>query len=223
MFGRSQADRELAASIDRRSERMEVLLERLDAALIVREPGTARAAEAYDGLRKTVAAAAADRRRLSVVLVDLHDRLDGGISVEDLKSVVDEWVMTHGLVRDGVGNYPEAFDIVEGAGHGTELEVIQPAWVDSNAGVVVKRGQGRLVVGSHVNSDAVAAEPTVDDTAPGTDAADEADPPPVGEVADVDSQPDPQDAAVVEAASIDEAPDSTSASESSAAGSEEDK
>lgn len=137
------SDRARLASLEQRSERIETLLERLDVALTVRDPGSARSAEAYDGLRKTVAASAGDRRRLTVTLVDLHDRLARGIALDDLQSVVEEWVLAAGLRRDAVGDEADAFDVV--GGEGDSLHVLQPAWIDDVSGVVVRRGQAERV------------------------------------------------------------------------------
>ncbi len=39
-------------------------IERIDASLVVRDPGNVRSADAYDGLRKQIAVSAGDRRRL---------------------------------------------------------------------------------------------------------------------------------------------------------------
>lgn len=143
MFGLSAADRDLLRRVEGRLERLEVLVERLDVALTVRDPGNARSAEAYDGLRKTVAAAASDRRRLTAQLVEIHDRVTRGTSSADLASLADEWTRQAGLTRDDSGERPDAFDVVGGEGEG--FSVIQPAWIDDLNQSIVRRGQAEFV------------------------------------------------------------------------------
>jgi len=143
MFGLTAADRDLLRRVEGRLERLEVLVERLDVALTVRDPGNARSAEAYDGLRKTIAAAASDRRRLAAQLVEIHDRVTRGTSTADLASLTDEWTRQAGLVRDDSGARPDAFDVVGGEGEG--FTVVQPAWIDDLNQSIVRRGQAELV------------------------------------------------------------------------------
>mgnify|MGYP001352658425 CR=1 FL=1 len=143
MFGLSAADRDLLRRVEGRLERLEVLVERLDVALTVRDPGNARSAEAYDGLRKTVAAASSDRRRLTAQLVEIHDRVTRGTSNADLASLADEWTRQAGLTRDDSGARPDAFDVVSGEGEG--FSVVQPAWIDDLNQSIVRRGQAERV------------------------------------------------------------------------------
>src|SRR4051794_27870525 len=107
MFGLRAADRERLQRVEDRLEHIDGLLQRLDVALTVRDPGSARSADAYDGLRKTIAASASDRRRLTAQLVDLHDRVTRGTSTADLVSLVDEWTHQAGLTRDTTGARPD--------------------------------------------------------------------------------------------------------------------
>ena len=50
-------------------------IERIDASLVVRDPGNVRSADAYDGLRKQIAISAGDRRRILVLLTELGEAI----------------------------------------------------------------------------------------------------------------------------------------------------
>jgi len=139
MFGLSTRDRERLAGAESRLEHVAVLLERLDVALITRDPGNVRSADAYDGLRRTVAASASDRRRMVAQLAELHDRVAGGTSIEDLASLLEEWTTQAGLVRLVTFDRPDAFDVV--GSDGDDLRVVRHAWIDDVNGTVVRRGQ----------------------------------------------------------------------------------
>ncbi|HAM24816.1 MAG TPA: hypothetical protein DHW34_05235 [Actinobacteria bacterium] len=112
---------------------------KLTAALVVREPATATAAEAYDGLRKAVMAGPQARRQMLVQLVELTDFAERNISIVEMRQILDEQRKRAGLVdiTDG-GTYPELFEIVEGSGE--LISVRRPAWVDEQTGQVIQRG-----------------------------------------------------------------------------------
>ena len=69
---------------------MKSILDRLDAALIVRDPGSARDAEAFDGLRKSVNQASKNRRIHQAHILSLYESLQHGASID--------------LIRDRVGD-----------------------------------------------------------------------------------------------------------------------
>jgi hypothetical protein len=121
-------------------ERMHERIRDIDVALIVREPGTARAAEAYEGLRKSVATAARERRQHLAQLVEIADAIERGASLDTLRQRCEQWCMEAGLERRS-DVVPEWFSVVEG--EGPVLEVIAPAWVDSASGQLVKQGTAR--------------------------------------------------------------------------------
>lgn len=125
----------------RRSQQLDAIQEllfRIDAALVVRDPGTARSVDAYDGLRKQVTAAAGDRRRLLVMLSELAEALRLGQDSDQLQSKADEWMLQSGLVRVTDPSAEDAFEFV-GADTGEPL-VSVPAYVDASSGFIVRRG-----------------------------------------------------------------------------------
>jgi hypothetical protein len=125
-------------------DKMHERLRDIDIALIVREPGTARAAEAYEGLRKSVATAARERRQHLAQLVEFVDAIERGATVETLRQRCEQWCIEAGLERRSDVT-PEWFAVVEG--EGPVLEVVAPAWVDSASGQLVKQGTARRLPG----------------------------------------------------------------------------
>ena len=120
-----------------------VLLNRIEAALVVRDPGNARSVEAYEGLRKQVIAAANERRRMLVMLVQLNTAIAAGASTNAVHARVDEWSDQAGLEAVYGPVTPELFEVT---GPGEHLRVHRPAWVDRNSGMVVSRGIAEAVV-----------------------------------------------------------------------------
>lgn len=124
---------------------IERLLHRIDAALVVRDPGTARSAEAYDGLRKQVIAAATDRRRYVVQLTEFAEAARRGDDLEALRSRVAEWLQQGGVAVVDDPSHHELFEVV-GDGQGV-LQVLLPAYVDVATSSLVRRGVAEWVVG----------------------------------------------------------------------------
>lgn len=114
------------------------LVSSINSALIVREPGTALAAEAYEGLRRQVAQATAERHAHLTQLVRILEALDKGVSAESLQLLVEQWAEQAGLRRWHEPDPAEFFEVM-GTGDGP-LEVLQPAWVGSEPPALVKPG-----------------------------------------------------------------------------------
>lgn len=146
----------LASKKSRESlDEIQRLLERLDAALIVRDPGTARSVEAFEGLRRTVSYAARARQQHVGQVVALCEALDNGASLETIADLAELWAMEAGLQRWSDPSVPDFFKVVEGGGDAlasedVTLAVIDPAWVDTATGepVLVKPGTAKRVAGS---------------------------------------------------------------------------
>jgi hypothetical protein len=117
---------------------IQALLGRIDAALIVRDPGTARSVDAYDGLRKQVALAAGDRQRMLVMLSEVAEALRLRQQIEELESKAEEWMLQSNLVRVNDPEKDEAFEVV-GAGIGPVIVTV-PAYMDGSSGSIVRRG-----------------------------------------------------------------------------------
>lgn len=126
------------------NDQLDTLIEmvaRIEAALVVRDPGNARSAEAYDGLRRTVVATGRDRRRHLAHLVAFSEAVDEGLSADGLSRLLTHWRNEEGLERSSDVDRPELFQVVE-PGDG-DLTVLEPAWVDTSGEsqpVLVKQG-----------------------------------------------------------------------------------
>jgi len=114
------------------------LLTRIDAAIVVRDPGNARSVDAYDGLRKQVTLAAGDRRRMLVMLSELAEALRLRQQIEELESKADEWMLQSNLMRVTDPASEGAFEVV-GSGTGP-IAVTVPAYVDGSSGSIIRRG-----------------------------------------------------------------------------------
>lgn len=136
-----------------RLDAMSTRLDRIDAALVVRDPGNARSAEAYEGLRKTVIAAGRDRRRHLAHLVMFAEAVERATSNESLAELVEQWAREEGLERSWDTSRSDLFTRTDGAGD--TLQVVRPAWVDAapdRPSVLVKHGIARPVAAEDLPS-----------------------------------------------------------------------
>jgi len=112
-------------------------LGKIETALVVRDPGNTRSVEAYDGLRKQVASASGDRRRLLVVLTEISEAIRRGESQELLFARIQDWANQTGL--SVLHEFSEDhFELVDG--DSGELRVIEPAYVDVESSRTIRRG-----------------------------------------------------------------------------------
>lgn len=126
----------------RRRDRLDAaleLLQRIDAALVVRDPGTARSADAYEGLRRQVLAAASDRRKHLVQLTELSEALRRGDDMTALRSRAEEWLLQANITVVDDPRVTEAFEFA-GDGDG-DAAVIRPAYVDASTGALIRPGR----------------------------------------------------------------------------------
>ena len=129
--------RDLMDLIERRMETMQTIL-------MVREPSSPVAAEAYDGLRKQVNGAMSERLAHLAQLVQISTALDAGVDGSTMRRMVDGWLEASSLVRltsASPDDFDRLFELVED--HGGELEVIEPAYVDAVTGRVIRLGRAR--------------------------------------------------------------------------------
>lgn len=132
------------------------LLQRIDAALVVRDPGTARSADAYEGLRRQVLAAASDRRKHLVQLTELNEALRRGDDVAALRSRTEEWLLQANVDVLHDTAVTEAFEFVgEGDGPAT---VIRPAYVDGSTGALIRQGLAERTAASRATDTSAPAE-----------------------------------------------------------------
>lgn len=79
MFEKNRVRRDVVRDVRDEVSQIRLDIARIEAALVVRDPGNTRSVEAYDGLRKQVAAASGDRRRLLVALTELSEAIRRGV------------------------------------------------------------------------------------------------------------------------------------------------
>jgi hypothetical protein len=126
--------------LDRRVEKMEVII-------MVREPSTGVAAEAYDGLRKQVVAAVTERTAHLKQLAQIDAALTAGADADMIGKMVRGFADQANLGRVTDPGHPERdllFELVEDLGG--RPEVLEPAYVDVNNGRVIRRGSMRRTV-----------------------------------------------------------------------------
>ena len=122
------------------------LLERLDAAVVVRDPGTARSVEEFEGMRRLLMAVSKHQRSHVVDLISLSDVIETGGSMEVVRGRVNEYLSSLGVERSTDVSRREEFEF-ETAGSG-RLECVRAAVVEVLADgrrVVHKRGSAKWV------------------------------------------------------------------------------
>src|SRR5690348_7531315 len=82
-----------------RLTKLEHQAELIKTVLIVREPDTVHAANAYDGLRKQVIAASGERRSHLAQLVAMAVAVSRAGSVDDLRPQLREWLSQAGVAE----------------------------------------------------------------------------------------------------------------------------
>lgn len=122
-------------------------LDRIDAALVVRDPGNARSVEAYEGLRNQVAMSASSRRTHLVQLASFTEALQQAVDIAQLQSLVSEWSLQAGLERlevyvDGMFKIlnPEVAQGAAQSGAAVIAVIVSPGWRDRQTGALVKQG-----------------------------------------------------------------------------------
>lgn len=112
----------------KRIERIELLLHRLDSAVVVRDPGSARSVEAFDGLRKQVIQSGTNHRAHIAHLLSLSDTLNRGGNLELLRDRVNDFLAEVGVMRTSDTSLTDLFEVEGGSGNG--LECVEPAIVE---------------------------------------------------------------------------------------------
>lgn len=123
-------------------------VEMLKTALIVMDPKVSTSADAYDGLRRQVAVAASSRQAHLVQLAKFSRALQRNASPDQLSDLVSEWMQQAGLTAV-VDPDPDLYEILEGDPDGARLDVIAPAYIDPQTGVVIAQGQARWAPSSN--------------------------------------------------------------------------
>lgn len=150
----------------KRFEHLDHRLDKLELYFTIRDPGTAKSAEAYDGLRKSLIAAYKGTQNHMAHLAQLHRAARAADSIEPLIAKLDEFMQQIGVVEisdpsvvDLDPSHPsltEVFDVTQRDGN--QLVVDEPAYVSANDGngyMVVTRGV------AHFEESASDTEPSV--------------------------------------------------------------
>jgi hypothetical protein len=179
VFGKRRA--QLAAVLDNIRESLDQLdrrVDKMETILIIREPSSVAAGDAYEGLRKQVMAALSERLAHLSQLVQLHAAVAGGADARVLSQLVDAWFEQAALLRVDDPGHPQAhalFEVVEDKGGAPE--VLDPAYVDSVTGRVIRPGRIRRlpVEGPHRRGAAgrTAKEPAAPAKEPSPEPADD--------------------------------------------------
>jgi hypothetical protein len=134
----------------KRLEAIEHLLERLDAAVVVRDPGNARAAEQYEGLRKQIGLAAKNHRVHVAHLLSLADSLEKGATLALLNDRINDFLAELGVERIQHVTDENLFEIVETVeGESDSYEVLVHAVVErleSGTTSPIRLGRARKIV-----------------------------------------------------------------------------
>ena len=140
--------------------------ELMEMVFVVKEPDTVRAAEAYDGLRKQVIASSNERRAHVAQVVEMAVAVQRAETVADVASRVAEWATQAGIVQVSTVlpnsrlRFEDLFEVLDDSPG--QLVAIEPAYVDSNTGAVLRRGRAQ-----HVQNETT--PPSIDDSAPNPD------------------------------------------------------
>lgn len=165
----------------RQIDQIETLLHRIEAALVVQNPGTVLAAEAFDGLRKTLLHSAKSRRAHVAHLVSLRESLDRGAALELISERVDDFLAELGVyvITDTSREQHFVFD-----GDADGPECVVPAIIDvgvDGSEVTIREGQARrrtvtppkqLDEPDEANPSSAGAEGTSDESAEVADPSD---------------------------------------------------
>lgn len=127
--------RGLVGDVERRLDRIELVS-------IVREPSTNAAADAYEGLRRQVVAAASSRMAHLAQVVEFDLALARGADRAVLGSLVEGWFAQAGVQRIADPGHADADLLFELVGdRGGALMVLEPAYRDSVTGRIVRQGR----------------------------------------------------------------------------------
>ncbi len=128
---------DLLDRLERRTEKMEVVL-------MVREPSSTAAADAYEGLRKQVVTAVTERMAHLAQLAQLDAALDHDADPASLARIVRGWVEQASLTRITDPGHPDGgLLFVNVDDRGVRPELLDPAYVDAVTGRVIRQGRIR--------------------------------------------------------------------------------
>jgi hypothetical protein len=134
--------------LSRRLEQLEHQAELIKTVLIVKEPASIVAAEAFEGLRKQIIASNGERRAHLHQLVMMAVAVSRASSLDDVRAQVGEWLAQAGVVA--IDSMPpnvrpsDLFEALEGTLDDAEaIAVEEPAYFDSQNKTLVRMGRAR--------------------------------------------------------------------------------
>jgi len=140
--------RRLLVDLQERLQGLEHQAELMKTVLIVKEPSTIQASQAFDGLRKKVIAGAAERRSHLTQIVAMAVAVSRATSVSDLVPQVQEWMDQAGIMpirHVPVGSdASHVFEDIGGKGLDGALEIVEPAYFDTQTGTILRLGRAKL-------------------------------------------------------------------------------
>jgi len=141
MFKRNRTIEDLTNAVKRLDSRLDVIL-------MLKEPETSRAAEAYDGLRKQVMYGAQDRQLHLAHLAQIDAAVRRGESNEALGLLLRDCLGRAGLqvMTTATGRQDLDVELFADFGSGSGVEIAEPAYVLSVEGrevQVIKQGVAR--------------------------------------------------------------------------------
>lgn len=151
MSRRQREIMEALQQIDQRLGQLEHAADLMKTVLIIKDPGSAHAVDAYEGLRKQVVASSSARRTHLAQLSAMAVAVSRATDVADLVPQVDEWLGQAGIVR--LTELPpdtrvqDLFEDVDGGNlqGATDIDVVEPVFVDAQNQVPVRLGRARRV------------------------------------------------------------------------------
>ena len=169
----SRKQTELLQDVQERIKGLEREAELFRTVLIVKEPGSVVAAQSFEGLRKQIVAGAAERRSHLTQLVSMQVAVSRATSVDDLLPQVAEWLEQAGIAQlthvPTGSSVAEVFEDLTGEGLDGTIEIVEPAYVDSQTGALLRLGRAQKAAPAPtpVAPARVAPAPVVDTTTPG--------------------------------------------------------
>lgn len=127
------------AELERMVDMIHRSIEKIEVATIVREPQSAVAVDAYDGLRRQIVAAASERMTHLHQLAQFAEAITPNGQATNLARLVDEWMGQAGVERVEDVSDPDYYNVLGGSG--TDLRMLRPAYRDRVTGRTVLMGQ----------------------------------------------------------------------------------
>ena len=146
------------------------MLERLDAAVVVREPGNARSAEAFDGLRKQIIQSGRNQRSHIAHLLSIADSIDRGADIDLIKNRVSDFLFELGVEKTTDTSIEGAFEIIGGAGEGSRC--VEPAVIqklDNGLVISIRVGKAERMAVEVLATDESSVTPLVSSDLPLSD------------------------------------------------------